>query len=111
MTAPNILNGRRSTFEKIEEISRVLLAKGAIAQFVDKDEDSGAVAALVERLRQAIVCYQASEDCTLVSSTVDMEEQISQQQAIYHQITHLAVSLLRLVAGTDPDRSVSQVIV
>jgi hypothetical protein len=73
MTAPNILSGRRSTFEKIEETSRILLAKGAVVRFLDKGADSGAVVKLVERLRQAIVCYQASEDCIPVSSTADAE--------------------------------------
>jgi hypothetical protein len=38
-------------------------------------------------------------------------EQISQQQAIYRQITHLTVRLLRLVSGIGGDRPVSQVVV
>ena len=40
-----------------------------------------------------------------------LEEQVSQQQAIYHQITHLAVRLLYLVSGGDHDPPVSQVII
>ena len=103
MITSNIPNDHCSTFEKIEEISRTLLAKGAIARFVDKGADSGVVAKLVERLRQAIVSYQASESCTSAPSVVDTEEQISQQQAIYRQITDLTVRLFRPVAGTGTD--------
>ena len=37
-----------------------LLAKGRAARFLDKRKDSGEVAALVEKLRQAILDYQVS---------------------------------------------------
>ena len=53
-------NGRRSAFGKIEELSQKLLAKGAIARFVDKDGDSKMVARVIERFREAIMCYQVS---------------------------------------------------
>ena len=46
------------------EQSQKLLAKGDIARFADKDEDTKVVAGLVERLREAIVCYQVSGDHT-----------------------------------------------
>ena len=103
--ASDTLNGRRSTFEKIEEISRVLLEKGTIGRFVDKGVDSGVVARLVERLQQAIVSYQVSGDYTPVLGPIDQEGQISQQQAIYRQIAHLTVRLLRSVVGTGTDPS------
>jgi len=61
-TAPNV---RCSTFGKIEELSQKLLAKGTIARFADKGEDSKVVARLIERLREAIVCYQVGDYCTL----------------------------------------------
>ena len=95
MTALTTPNVRRSTFEKIEELSQKLLAKGTIARFADKGEDSKIVARIIERLREAIVCYQVGGYCTQrrVSLT---GEQISQQQAIYHQITHLAVTRSRM---------------
>ena len=74
MTPPNPTNGRCSTFEKIEELSKKLLAKSAVTRLTDKGEDSKVVARLIERLREAIVCYQVGKYCASVSSTVDMEE-------------------------------------
>jgi len=68
-TAPNY---HCSTFKTIEETSQKLLAKGNIAQFVNKEENSKVVVQLVERLQQAIVCYQVSEGRTSVPSTVDV---------------------------------------
>ena len=104
-------NGRCSTFKQIEEFSQKLLAKSAIVRFADKGEDSKVVAKLIERLREAIVCYQVCNCSPSVSSIVDKVEQISQQQAIYRQITHLTVRLLRLISETSADQSVSKVIV
>ena len=72
MIASNTPNDRHRTFEKIEEISQKLLAKGTVARFMDKGEDSNTVARLIERLREAIVCYQASEDRTSVLSAIDI---------------------------------------
>ncbi|KAF9784522.1 hypothetical protein BJ322DRAFT_851153 [Thelephora terrestris] len=60
--------------KQIEEESKNLLAKNAVARFADKEEDSKVVAGHIERLREAIAGYQ-----------------ISQQQSIYRQITHLTV--------------------
>ena len=71
MIASTTPNDCYRTFEKIEEISQKLLDKGTIARFMDKGEDSNTVARLIERLREAIVCYQASEDRMSVLSTVD----------------------------------------
>ena len=83
----------------------MLLEKGTIGRFVDKGVDSGVVARLVERLQQAIVSYQVSGDYTPVLGPIDQEGQISQQQAIYRQIAHLTVRLLRSVVGTGTDTS------
>ncbi|KAF9644544.1 hypothetical protein BDM02DRAFT_933960 [Thelephora ganbajun] len=68
--------GLTSALEEIEERSRELLAEGTGAQFANKEGDSGEVARLVERLREATSQYQ-----------------ISQQQAIYDQIVNLTSSL------------------
>ena len=59
ITAPD---GRRSTFKQVEQFSQKLLVKSALARFTDKGEDSKMVARLVERFREAIVCYQV-RDC------------------------------------------------
>lgn len=61
MIASTPSDSRCSTFRKIEELSQTLLAKGAIARFVDKEGDSRVVARLIERFREAIMCYQVSE--------------------------------------------------
>ena len=62
MIVMTISNGSRSAFKEIEELSQKLLAKSAVARFVDKGEDSKVVVGLVERLREAIVCYQVGEN-------------------------------------------------
>ena len=49
-----------SALEDIEKRSRVLLEKRAVAQLVEKGEDSAEVARLVERLREAVTHYQVS---------------------------------------------------
>jgi hypothetical protein len=60
-----LLDGFRSALGRIEKRSRDLLAKGKAARFMDKGADSGEVARLVERLREAITHYQVSENCSL----------------------------------------------
>lgn len=89
-------NGCCSVFEEIEEQSRTLSAKSGIAQFADKEEDTKVVARLVEQLREAVVCYQVGKAHTSAPSTVDVKEQMSQQQSIYHQITNLTVRIFGL---------------
>ena len=71
MTVSTAPNDRCRTFKKIEEVSQKLLAKGTIVRFMDKGEDSNTVARLIERLREAIVCYQASGSHTSVLCAVD----------------------------------------
>ena len=73
--------------EEIEKRSQGLLSKGIAARFIDKGEDSKEVVRPVEELRDAINYYQVSGHQNIVLSTVDMGVQISQQQAIYDQIT------------------------
>ena len=102
MSAAILTNGRRSTFKQIDELSKRLLKKSAIAQFTDKGKDSKVVAGLIERLREAIVYYQVSDYSPSAPVVVD-KGQISQQQAIYHQIAHLTVRLCHLVRGADGD--------
>ena len=80
-----------SVLEEIEKRSRALLEKGAAARFVDKGGDSVEVTRLIDRLREAITHYQVSESRLFPSSTAHAEGQISQQQAIYDQITNLTV--------------------
>ena len=60
-----------STFQKIEELSQKLLAKGSITRFADKGEDTKIVAKLIERLREAIVCYQVGNYCVSALSIID----------------------------------------
>ena len=61
LSAP--VDGLFSTLAEIERQSQELLAKGRLARFVDKARDSGEVAKLIERLREAVVHYQVSENC------------------------------------------------
>ena len=100
-----------SVLEEIENRSQKLLEKGGAARFIDKGEDSKEVAGLIERLREAITHYQVSASRIIPSSTLYIEVQISQQQAIYDQITDLTVRIIRLVSAhrTD-DRSFRQVV-
>ena len=88
---PTLVNGVLSTLEGIERRSRVLLEKGTGARFLDKGEDSKEVAGLVERLREAITHYQVSRNCLAPSSSAHTGGQVSQQQAIYDQITKFTV--------------------
>ncbi|KAF9645787.1 hypothetical protein BDM02DRAFT_3189409 [Thelephora ganbajun] len=60
------------SLEDIEARSLALSEKGKIARVLDKTRDSGEVIRLVEKLRQAILIYQ-----------------VSQQQSIYNQVVHL----------------------
>jgi len=90
--------------EEIEKQSQALLDKtkaprliDKTALFVDKRRDSGEVVKLVERLRDAITRYQVSEDWFVASNTTYTSGQVSQQQAIYDQITILTVRVLRPV--------------
>ena len=61
-TPPTLANRFRSALEEVEKWSKELLAKATAARFVDKREDSGEVARLIERLREVITHYQVS-DC------------------------------------------------
>jgi hypothetical protein len=57
-TIPNDLC---SIFKQIEEASRELLTKSALARFADKGKDSKVVAGLVQQLRETIVRYQVGD--------------------------------------------------
>jgi len=81
--------------EEIEKRSNELLGKGKAARFVDKGRDSGEVVKLVERLRDVVTRYQVSEDRFVASNTIYTAGQVSQQQAIYEQITDLTVRVFR----------------
>ena len=59
---PALVNGLSSALAEIERRSQELLAKGTAARFLDKAGDSGEVAKLIERLREAITHYQVSEN-------------------------------------------------
>jgi len=67
-TAPDL---RCSSFQRIEEVSEGLLAKSTIARFTDKGEDSKIVAGLIERLREAILCYQVGNHYTSTLNIID----------------------------------------
>ena len=96
LVSPALIDRLHSALEDIEKRSQALLEKGVAARFVDKDGDSKDVARLIERLREAISHYQVSGYQILLSTTVDVGGQFSQQQAIYDQITDLTVRTLRL---------------
>ena len=98
------VNASRSTLEEIEKQSQELLEKAnaprlidKAALFVDKRRDSGEVVKLIERLREAVTRYQVSKDWFVASNTTYTLGQVSQQQAIYDQITNLTVRVLRLI--------------
>ena len=69
------------------------------------------MARLINRLREAITYYQVGEYEIIASTIVDMGEEVSQQQAIYDQITDLTVRIPRFASPccTD-DRSFYQVV-
>ena len=73
ITLPTAPDCRCSTFKKIEELSQKLLAKSVITRFADKGEDSKIVAKLIERLREAIVCYQVGNYCASALNIIDRE--------------------------------------
>ena len=73
-------------------------AKGAAARFIDKGEDAKEVAGLIEQLREAISYYQVSGYQGVASGIADMGGQVSQQQAIYDQISGLTVRFPWLVS-------------
>ena len=97
LTAQTIVNDLRSALEEIEKRAKELLAKSTAARFIDKGSDSGEVVRLVERLREAITHYQVSKNCLIVMSMTYIGRQVSQQQAIYDQITNLTVIIFQLV--------------
>lgn len=53
------------SLEDIEKRSKKLLDKGKMTRILDKRQDSGMIAKLVEELRQAILVYQVGivENC------------------------------------------------
>ena len=93
------VNGRdRSTLEDIEKRSKVLLEKGVAARFIEKEGDSKEVARLIERLREAIALYQVSESWIVSPGATYTGGQLSQQQAIYDQVTDLTVRIFRFIS-------------
>ncbi|KAF9642780.1 hypothetical protein BDM02DRAFT_3124171 [Thelephora ganbajun] len=90
-TTLTLVDGLRRALEEIEKRSQKLLAKGTGVRFIDKD--SGEVARLVERLREAITHYQVSKECFAATNGTHAGSQLSQKQAIYKQITNLTSSL------------------
>ena len=111
-TAPTTPNCRSSTFEKIEQLSGKLLAKGTVARFLDKGGDSNVVAKLIERLREAIVCYQVG-DCSTpvpVPSVVDRGTDFTTTSDVLSNHSSRS-NVFPIVSGTGAHRSVSQVIV
>ena len=103
-------NGRCSTFKQIEEESQQILAKNPVARFIDKGGDSGNVAGFIERLRKALLRYQVRKYHSSEEEIVDKKGQISHQQAIYCQVTHLTVREGILSFNTGRDRRISSVI-
>ena len=99
---PALIDRLFSTLAEIERRSQELLAKGTAARFVDKAGDSGEVAKLIERLREAIIHYQVSEN--YFQHRIQLTAgQLSQQQAIYDRITDLAVSDFQFLSALHAD--------
>ena len=98
LTTKTFVNGLHSALEEIEKRAQKLMEKTAAARFIDKGSDSREVAGLVERLREAIVHYQVRKNCLVSTSMIHTGGQVSQQQAIYDQITNLTVIILRVVS-------------
>ena len=71
MTIMTATANRRSTFKQVEELSQKLSAKSAFIRFADRGEDAKVVARLIERLREAIVCYQVRHRYPPQSSAAD----------------------------------------
>ena len=110
--APTASNCRCSTFEKIEELSGKLLAKGTVARFADKGRDSNVVAKLIERLREAIVCYQVGDCFTPVPVPSIPDREIGIPTASDVSSNHSSRgNMFPVVSGTGAYRSVSQVVV
>ena len=98
VTTQTFVNGLHRALEEIEKRAQELVEKGVAARFVDKGGDSREVAGLIERLREAIVHYQVSKNCLVSTSMIHTGGQVSQQQAIYDQITNLTVIIFRAVS-------------
>ena len=99
---PALIDRLFSTLAEIERRSQELLAKGTAARFVDKAGDSGEVAKLIERLREAIIHYQVSEN--YFQHRIQLTAgQVSQQQTIYDRITDLAVSDFQFLSALHAD--------
>ena len=64
---------------------------------MDKGEDSKQVTRLIDRLREAITHSQVNVGYSIASNAVQTERQMSQQQAIYDQITNFTVRAFRFV--------------
>lgn len=78
-SGPEFLLKRRLTYHgrALEDISKRAVAlsdKGKVARVFDKTKDSGEVAALVEKLRQAILIYQVSVGCDPSCENVDTRD-------------------------------------
>lgn len=110
MTTPTSSDSRCSAFEKIEELSKKMLAKSTVARFVDKGEDSKVVVKLIERLREAMVCYQVGDCCTLGSNTTNKRTDITTAGDLPPNHSPRS-KVLPIASGINTDRSVSPVIV
>jgi len=109
--APTSPDRRCSTFQKIEEISQKLLVKSIITRFTDKAEDSKIVARLIERLREAILCYQVGNHCAPALSIIDAKrvDIATTGNPSSNHSSHSRSS--RLVSEVNGDRPVSQDII
>jgi len=84
--------GTRSR-ELLEKANAPRLVDKAVL-FVDKERNSGEVVKLVGRLQGAITRYQVSGGWLFTSNMTYTAGQVSQQQAIYTQVTMLTVRIL-----------------
>ena len=89
MLVVTVSNGLCSTFNQIKESSERLLKKDSITKFTDKGSDSKIVAGLIERLREAIIHYQASNHYILVFDDAD-------KRSRYHNSKRFTIKSLTL---------------
>jgi len=81
-----------------------------MTRFTDKGEDSKTVARLIERLREAVVCYQVGNYCVSALSVIDRGVDIpTTGNPPSNHTPHSRSS--RVISEIDGDRPVSQDIV
>ncbi|KAF9644863.1 hypothetical protein BDM02DRAFT_837081 [Thelephora ganbajun] len=102
------------SLEDIGARALALLEKGKVARVLDKAKDSGEVIALVEKLRQAIVIYQVSQQQSMYTQVVqltasfDILLKLHQTPPVKNKIESIRARLDRLGAEGDVARNTDE---